>query len=276
MRTAESLHDRFPSSTEAECQRFADAFGTEADELLESYLKWHASHQIDAQSDEHQWHQAQSMALSKTESFATVATVSSHSTAPMEEHRHRGKREKQAELDRGELLEIPQLIFEYLDDDDQPVRDKSGYRVLHHLPARMDLAHPDRLLACMASYLDAKFDRHNRDLVTLLIDVRPGYGWPNCPAWNMISFIRSAADYLHRLFPGRVHLCILYPVPRPAVSLWHMVRPFLDRRIRESIVLVAGGAHEESPLPKNRLKRYVDNEQALDRMEETRKTAFVT
>lgn len=156
---------------------------------------------------------------------------------------------------------VPQLMYAYHSDEGRPVRDAQGYRVIHHLPARMDVSiHSTEVLVdCFALYLDRKLNRHDEERVTLLIDVRPAKGWPNPAALQLVGFIKSVAQTLHELYPGRLHQCILYPIPRAAVFIWRMIKPFLDPQVSKSMVLISGPAGPESPLPRAKLDAYLDS-----------------
>jgi hypothetical protein len=168
--------------------------------------------------------------------------------------------------------DIPQMLFcHFL--HGQPIRDVAGHRILQHLPAQIDMTHlsAELFVSCIALYLDRKVCRDDEETLTLFIDVRPGAGWPNPPAFAMVKFIREVAHQLHALYPCRLHRCVLFPVPRAAFYLWHMIRAVLPVS-HQLIVMVPGGAALESPVP-SKLKAHVSME-ALQLMEETRLKAF--
>jgi hypothetical protein len=160
--------------------------------------------------------------------------------------------------------------------DGNPLCDRKGHQIFQILAARVDLqaACANTYATAFLLYLDAHLRRDTLDLVTLLIDVRPGRGWPNLPALQMLGFIRCLAQVLHDSHPCRLHQCILFPVPRPAVMIWKTVQNFLDPLVRKSIVLVPGAANLTSPVPRDRLKDYFDDQAGLDLMEQTRLEAF--
>jgi hypothetical protein len=142
------------------------------------------------------------------------------------------------------------------------LRDKEGHRILHILAARLDpsLADASFYATSLALYLDRciDLDRTSLERVTLLLDVRPGKGWRNLPALELVSFTRQLVGRLQTLFPDRLHRCILFPVPRPAIVLWKVFSVFLHENTRSSVCLVAGGATLNSPVPRTALGRYID------------------
>jgi hypothetical protein len=156
-----------------------------------------------------------------------------------------------------------------------PLCDTKGHRVLQILSARVDLqaACANTYATAFSLFLDSHLRRDNLDRLTLLIDVRPGSGWPNVPALKMVGFIRCVAQVLQECYPCRLHQCILFPIPRPALFIWNIVQHFLDPLVRRLIVLIPGPAGLTSPVPRDRLKDYVDLA-GLDLLEQTRLEAF--
>lgn len=144
------------------------------------------------------------------------------------------------------------------------------------LPARLQMSLPQAsefYVATLGLYLDAIFDRSDSGKATVLIDVRPGKGWPNPPAHKMVGFIRHVASELNDLFPDRLSRCVLYPIPGPAVFLWKLVRGFLDKKLVEQVVLIPGSERMRSKPPNEKLSRFVDPN-ILTTMEKTRLDLF--
>ena len=168
----------------------------------------------------------------------------------------------------------------------QPLRDTQGHRVVQHLPAQITaLQHQSHNKASLLSsfetfvsifglYLDLKLERHDEEMLTLLIDVRPGRGWANPPALQLVGFIRHVAHKLHDLYPCRLYKCILYPIPRPAIYIWHSIRVFLDPALTKRIVLVPGRDGLDAPPPNKELRKYIHSQEGLDLMEQTRLQSF--
>lgn len=251
------LEEQFPHSTPCERKRFQVAFGKHGAERLEAYLKWREEHDLNAVksalTDADDWREAAS------------AAIRHHAGDALGGRKSRKQRSETKQ-------EIPQLLF-YHEIDGKPLCDSQGHLVLQHLPARISLADHswETFATALALYLDRKLDRENesqQQLVTLLIDVRPGTGWPNPPAIQMISFIRHVAHFLHQLYPGRLHQCILYPIPKAAIHVWNIVKVVLPAR--DSITLLPGSAHVESTVPVQ-LETLVSH---LEHLEQTRLAAF--
>jgi CRAL/TRIO domain len=108
---------------------------------------------------------------------------------------------------------------------------------------------------------------------TLVMDVRPGRGWPNPPAIKMLGFIREAGQVLFELFPGRLHRCVVFPVPAVAASVWNAAKKVLDPTVASRVVVVPGPAEMGSPIPVAKLLPYVSREN-LQILEEARLAAF--
>ena len=105
------------------------------------------------------------------------------------------------------------------------------------------------------------------------MDVRPGRGWPNPPAVKMLGFIREAGQVLFELFPGRLHRCVVFPVPTVAASVWGAAKKVLDPTVASRVVVVSGPAEMDSPVPVAKLLPYVSREN-LQILEEARRAAF--
>eukprot|EP00977_Amphora_coffeiformis_P007809 scaffold1717_cov169-Amphora_coffeaeformis.AAC.4 len=169
-----------------------------------------------------------------------------------------------------------------------PFQQNNRHRILHVLAARLDLDVGDASLysTALALYLDgllgSKDSRQDNEATTedqrstLLLDVRPGRGWRNPPALELVGLIRHAATYLHDLYPDRLHCCVLYPVPRPAIWIWNcLIRVFLDDSIKSAVCLYPGGASNfHSPIPRQELLKHHVDEACLDHCEQARVDTF--
>jgi CRAL/TRIO domain len=115
-----------------------------------------------------------------------------------------------------------------------------------------------------------------RPPLTIVLDVRAGTGWCNTPITSMLPLVRHVLRQLQNLFPGRLHRCIVFPVPAVAVLLWNaVVRPFLDRAVSDRVVLVAGpGTGSHAPLPYERMSAFVDVPE-LERLAAIRTAAMI-
>lgn len=301
--TVHELEQRFPDGTRAECERFLESFSNEAAERLDAYLNWRQAHHrlqyaaapaasssfAHRRTDETDWETVVTEAVNTTltpgpKHPGLIRGPSETSKQERKPRRHRlhrrsrrfqdnnGKESTTAEESRG----IPQLLFcHYLGDSRKPLVDLTGHCIIQHLPAQIDIhAVPFETYAtAFALYLDCKLNRTDKEKLTLLIDVRPGKGWPNTPALQLVGFIRFVVRELQNLYPCRLHKCIVYPVPKAAIYIWHAIRGFLDPFLTELIVLVAGGAAINSPPPNKALGQFVDAG-GLDLLEKTRVDAF--
>ena len=106
---------------------------------------------------------------------------------------------------------LPQIVFTYLDDKGLPKMSKSGRCLLHVMPARINkkLASAETYALALSLYLDHKQDRDKLDLFFVMLDVRPGKGWANPPAYNMMPFIKAVGNLLHLHYPERLDKLVL-------------------------------------------------------------------
>lgn len=286
-----ALSNDSSDATEAERRRFQKVFPKLYETKIKSYLDWRRDNVVQENlplsdtSDEEKWNWATQTELSKFNN--ATDNTSSASSSPKEdepeETNNSSPRNEQSEqqntLDcfQGLVTELPQVVFCHKGPEGY-FRDKDGVRILHVLSARLDptLADAQLYTNAMALYLDQLFDRHKQEeeRVTILLDVRPGQGWKNPPALELVGLIRHAATRLHDLYPDRLHKCILYPIPRPAIFIWKMVQIFLDASVREAVCLIPGDAYStKAPLPRKHLLDHVD-EACLDFCEKTRLDTF--
>ena len=289
--------------TEQEQRRFAKVFSKDSKEKMAAYLAWRVEHQLDepnsseepphANDDAQLWKWAVHKAWNHQQTNSTSTSEHGNSNKQslrvgrIKSSRRNASEETLASsrsaTDEEQVPCLPQIVFCHRRNDDNDdndeffLRDKEGHRVLHILAARLDLDVGNAALysTALALYLDRLFldCRHNDNRATLLLDVRPGRGWRNPPALELVGLIRHAAAQLHDLYPDRLHCCILYPVPRPAIWVWNMIKVFLADGIRSAVCLYAGGAAVQSPVPWQQLLQHVD-EACLDHCEQARLSSF--
>lgn len=281
------LQQRVPNATEEECQRFHESFSDESTERLTAYMDWRQEHELnsdetttDTSDDARNWQKATDLAIARArkdsdakEEAPTTLNKEHQKHCRASRFRHSSKEGRTVFHARDNDLARP--IFNHAIAGN-PLCDRKGNKIFQILAARVDLraACANTYATAFCLYLDSHLRRDSLDLVTLLIDVRPGAGWPNLPAMQMLGFIRCLAQVLYDSYPGRLHQCILFPVPRPAILIWKTVQNFLDPLVRKSVVLVSGPAGRTSPVPRDRLKEYFDDQVGLDLMEQTRLEAF--
>jgi hypothetical protein len=77
--------------------------------------------------------------------------------------------------------DLPQLIYLHKSADGKPIVDKNGVTILHVMPAQVNrsVVPVETHGLAFAIYLDRKFDRNTEEKVTIMLDTRPGEGWPN-------------------------------------------------------------------------------------------------
>jgi hypothetical protein len=151
-----------------------------------------------------------------------------------------------------------------------------GKRVAHILAALvdLDLASQEFYAACVAAYLDFMLDRNSLESIAVLVDVRPGQGWPNPPAMSLIPFIKTITKMLSKTMPERLDVCLVYPVPSPAKVIWLIVSGFLDAKNLEKIKILWGkSASIDSTLPVEEMEEFFDRK-TIDAIENARISEF--
>jgi hypothetical protein len=174
---------------------------------------------------------------------------------------------------------VPQFVFLHPNNNGTGATmvDHHGNKVLHVLPAMIDNKNvtAEYYGRTLYFYLDRVLARQTEETVTVLFDVRPGEGWPNPSAILMVHFIRKIVRMLQGRFPGRLEKLLVFPVPAPALGVFHAVQWAFHAELKEKIVLVSGSAELQSPLPKSELKKYI-SEADLDVTEKARLEKFLS
>ena len=298
----EELRQKFPKATAAECRRFRQANPKDAANKLDDYLAWREKYKLDVEpqsfededeigsnsKDLHDWKLAVQKVKSLMEGGISHSDGEGQTKSLMEYStlRHVDKKKRTFNRSRkkektrpGDKIDaIPQLIVgPVVEETNDTIRDLTGHRVFCHLPARIDL----RATSCEAYaevlllYIDAKQNRNNNEEFTLLVDVRGGPKWKNPPAISMLGFIRQVTHRVHDLVPGRLHCCIIYPVPYAAVCIWRLALHFLNAQIRDLLVVIPGCASSSrSPTPTKALEKYLSKE-SLVCLEKARQQALL-
>mmetsp|Transcript_16618 Transcript_16618/g.45616 ORF Transcript_16618/g.45616 Transcript_16618/m.45616 type:complete len:243 (+) Transcript_16618:127-855(+) len=178
--------------------------------------------------------------------------------------------------------EPPAFVYQHTDPSTgEVVRDLQGHRVLHSLPARMDPQHYEvehyarQLKHLLATVIELQPNSENsKHRILVLLDLRPGQGWPNPPALTLVSWIRHLVKELQGQFPETLHKLVLYPLPQPVIFLYNtIIRPLL-RNLSGKVVLVPGsGVGMDSPFPLHALSQFVAPK-ALQVMEDFRLANF--
>lgn len=268
------LGSKFPTSTEAERKRFLKARRgnvTTAGEKLGEFMEWRLRHRLDSEenleargnrTDAQDWEFASKLALE----WDDEQQKSDKGNGRRVKHRTKASTAK--------VTTLPQIVTVYYDNE-SPCQTRDAKLMLHVLPAQVNkkLASPETYALAKAIYLDLKFDRYSLEEATIFIDVRPGRGWANPPGYTMMPFITHVSKLLHQHFPDRLHQCIVYPLPKPAIWIWDMAKRFLDKSIVDSVLLIGGSDALTAEAPVERMSQFVD-EEMLKRMEQRRLELF--
>lgn len=115
------------------------------------------------------------------------------------------------------------------------------------------------VLACGHS-IDSMLGPAEDQKLTLLIDTRPGPGWPNTPAPKMVKLFKRFCAVLPQKYPERVKRVVVYPMPSIVWYLWRIVSGFLDPVTREKFVILTGSAGKHADCPPE-LAEYIALEQ---------------
>ena len=173
-------------------------------------------------------------------------------------------------------VKLPCVVFLDDDNDDAALRSSDGTRICHHLPARIDtnLASGQIYAQALAIYLDRRLSRHSEEKFDVFVDTRPGEGWGNISAYNLVPFIRHASKLLNDLHPERLHRAVVYPVPSVCAFIWNrLIKPWMDPVTADKIVLIGGSARMCSKLPKS--MRKIASASTLAEIERRRLELFV-
>ena len=264
------LETNCPYSTDSERQRFlksCDGDSEKATRRLRKYLDWRAKHVK---------HVVQYEEQEKIENDDDKADWENAVNAAVEASDLDGTHKRQRRKHRDAKTRIPQIVMLHRDETGEPITERDGRLLFHVLPAQIDrkLTFSGIYELTIALYLESKFDRDSLQKGTLLLDVRPGEGFANPPALTLMPFIQNISKYLNQRFPERLHRCILYPLPRPALWLWNMASALIDENVLDRIKLIAGPDAIDAPPPNEDLAKYID-ESFLERVESARLAAFV-
>jgi hypothetical protein len=288
-----NLQRNNPGVTDAECTRFFAAVKQNeeaASKRIGDFLKWRSDCGLESSTDDVDGNNArtdtapgidrhmrvfdQSFATKDEEDWNAAAkiAISIITKRPVSE----------------DVASLPQIIFSYEEKfvgetrsgktlnpskpvSQPPPRCKDGTRILHILPARLDLSFataPTYSLA-VALYLDRRLCRWTTERITLFCDVRGGRGWSNPTPWSTLPFIQSTASLLGSNYPERLERLILFPMPMSASLVWSAARKCLDPNTSSKVVVISSGdnMHEE-------LTVFVD-EDGLNVLEKRRRSSFV-
>ena len=119
---------------------------------------------------------------------------------------HRMKQTKDNNNNNSQEDNVDTVVNDNITDTDGDVIiDRHGYQMIHVLPALIDKSNVSSEIYAMILifYLDQLLDRSSETKMTVVLDVRPGQGWPNSPAIFMVNYIRKITSMLQGHFPGK-------------------------------------------------------------------------
>ena len=250
----EAVQRLFPNATAAERKRFlVSASGNlkTASAQLGAYLEWREKHDAiekdlgitEIESDEDEWRRA-----------AAIAMISCQEEC------------------RDSRLPRVARIYEV---DGAPVRDRDGCRILHVMPGQMDLnqAKASTYALALALYIDRKLNRSSTECLNVSLDCRGGRGWPNIPPLKQLPFIKTLLKLLLSMFPQRLHRCLLFPVPPPALWIFNLIKVGIDPYTAKRVQLLTGPARVVSEPPYKQMEEFL-NPEVAKLLESERHAAF--
>lgn len=173
----QKLEKHCPTATNAERQRFLNAKGGKYDlalEQLKHYLNWREEYDLDVLIE--------SKTVPSDDDFESCAS----SDETLDEIDWKYASDKALSYDTSHPHDLPSALPQLakiltIPGSDENLRDKTGNRILHLLPAQMDpnMAQDSTFALCIAFYLERKLDRDSLEQMTVAIDVRAGAGWAN-------------------------------------------------------------------------------------------------
>ncbi|CAB9519713.1 expressed unknown protein [Seminavis robusta] len=245
------LRSKAPESTPAERQRFLTARkGDEAKALenLQKYLSWRKQYQEMVQEQEEKHYNLQ---FEDPDLYDWIVA----SQAAL-----------QAENDAAFGWKwLPRLILTHKLPNGQEAQDLNGRRIFHMMPAQIDdqICNLSTYSLAIALYLDRKIQRDSLEKVTIAMDLRPGRGWRNTSAVKLLPFIKSIVGLLLVNFPERLSKAVLYPLPFAFSWVFSAVKAVIDPDTAEKLQVLSGSAGVDSPLPLNKLTRFMGQDVAL-------------
>jgi CRAL/TRIO domain len=178
-----------------------------------------------------------------------------------------------SEIDAG-TEDRPDAATRY--EDEEFVRDKDGHRIvlcqsalLDDFPVNGDLSVYSAAMAC---YWDSVLDRNDSEMLTLVVDLRLGYGWRNLHVTQLVGLLRTSIPLLLQLFPERVASIVIYPIPSRWSWVWRIARAFLDRKTANQVHVVSGPkCTADAVIPEKELSKWLD-ESVVRQIESTRQS----
>lgn len=265
----EQLHQQVPESTEEECQRFLD--GAEgkrkkAVKALRKYMVWRDKH---SKIEKDIFSNEEKMEKDGERDDGIPGDIADHQEWKI------ASRVAQKACNEFSEDELPRCARTFCMKGNKECVDRSGYRILKLAPGKMD----DRLVPlsvyskALALYIDRKLSRDSTERITILVDVRGGEGWRNLHVRKLVPFIKELLSNLKTLFPERLALLLIYPIPSTLKMFWKMVEGVLNEDMRERVRLLSGKAKIDAPPPLDEMTEFIEDD-LVKHIEEERLAAF--
>jgi hypothetical protein len=274
----QKLEKHFPLATHAERMRFLNAKGGNynlAHEQLKNYLEWRETYDLDQLASIPNG--LSSPTLSSDDSFHSCAS----SDGTLDQIDWKFASDKALTCNDNSCFEstpamLPQLVrILTVPGSDEHLCDREGNRILHLLPAQMDprVASAETFQLCVAFYLERKLSRESMEKLTVVVDVRGGYGWANPKPNKLVPFIKMVTGCMEKNFPERLSKLVLFPMPRAAAVLWGVIKRFLDPNTASKIAVIPGNAGNDAPPPYKKMEVHMERD-IIELMEAIRVDTF--
>jgi hypothetical protein len=272
------LEKHCPLATHAERVRFLKAKAGNyklAVEQLKNYLEWREMHDLDRVSS------IPNAFSSPTDSSDDDFHSCASSYGTLDQFDWKFASDKALAYEEGDSfgstgMTLPQLArILTIPGSDEHLCDREGNRILHLLPAQMDLnvASAETFQLCIAYYLERKLSRESMEMLTVALDVRGGRGWANPKPMKLVPFIKKVSSCMEKNFPERLSKLILFPMPRAAAVLWEMIKRFLDPKTASKIAVIPGSAVYTALPPVQKMDVHIERA-TIELMEANRVETF--
>jgi len=269
--TEDVLVSKFPNSTPAERLRFliaTDGNVPAASAKLEHYLLWRKQYDLDNVTD------TKNIVTRSDDNIVDdgndeIYWIRASALAVEFMCKNNPDMKKNVALPRILTIPNPKKLS---------VTSSDGTRICYFYGARIDLtlASAECYGLALSFYLDAKLDRNSMEKIFVLLDTRAGRGWSNPSASSLVSFTKDLSRILGALYPERLNMCFLFPVPSIAKFIWYLIYPFLDSFTATKVTLFTGSAGRKDPPPidDSYFMEHFDIE-VINYLEKLRKSFFV-
>lgn len=124
--------------------------------------------------------------------------------------------------------------------------DEDGDAVVLVEGARFQTGHNDAYSALICARLDSVLPPVSLRRLVVLVDVRPGKGWPNHPPTRFVSFIKDVASLVSNMYPERLKTIVVYPLPSVLTFvLSSCILAVLDKVTRDKVKILGYGTQQQ-------------------------------